>query len=137
MASDVSDVESRFVAIGEVIEAIQAGTCEPLTGEQRLCRSLFLIGATDPFIGVGLGLSTTQIEQLVEWHHWALSDGAAAAEPGSDLVTAFEAMRVFDGGLLAPNADPSVIADAAIARAIPSILEPLAAAEQTCFSLPR
>ena len=139
LSVDASDLAGRFDVIGEAIGAIREGSCPPLGGAHRLCRSLFLIGATDPLVGVGVGLKSTQIEQLVGWHHWALADGIDAARVRGDTAVA-EALRAIDQldlGAALLGEDVSIVAGLAVARADPDIIEPLAAAEQACLSLPR
>jgi hypothetical protein len=133
----LAEVGERVDTLGEVIDMIRDGSCPPVDDDHRLCRSLFLIGATDPLVGVGLGLERSQVERLVEWHRWALADGIDAARSNVAVAEALRAIDQLDVAGVLLGDDPSALAEVAIARASLAIIEPLAAAEQACLSLPR
>lgn len=135
--ADFTDVDDRLEALGHVIDALRGESCELGDEAHRLCRSLFLIAATDPLVGVGIGLDAGEVEQLIEWHQWALVEGVAAADLLGDTATAHAlgALRRIDSG--AALASGPELVDAAAARADPSIIGPLVAAERACLSLPR
>ncbi len=132
--ADVVDADARFEVIGEVIAALREGSCEPVDEARRLCRALFLVGATDPLAGLGAGLDIGQIERLVDWHGWALADGIAAADLSGDgaAADALRALARIDVG----DRRLSVLAEAAVERANRSIIEPLAEVEARCLSQP-
>lgn len=133
VASDLPDAVARFHMIGSVIAAIREDGCA--MNDDRLCRDLFLIGATDPLAGLAAGLDDDQFDQLAEWHRWALADAAIAADLSGDGATS-QALRRIDGiaaGVTSASS-PAEIADVAVARADRSIIEPLAAAETSCLN---
>jgi len=135
----VGDPAGRLEIIGEVVEQIQSGSCRPLDDRQRVCRSLFLVGATDPLVALGLGLDGLQIERTIEWHRWALAEGVDAARRTGDGYTAeaLSAMSRLEIGAALLGNDAAALANGATARAEPAIIEPLVAAEQSCLNPPR
>lgn len=140
-STGAADADARFELIGRVVTALREGACAPVTDEQRLCRSLFLIGATDPLAGLGAGLTTDQVEQLADWHAWVLAEAATAADLSGDAAAAraIRALQRIDvsGAILAGAVGerPPDLADAAIARADATIINPLVAAEARCADL--
>lgn len=135
--TDLATIGDRVETLSQVIDMVQDGACPPADEEHRLCRSLFLIGATDPLVGLGRGLDRAQVERLVAWHRWALADGIDAARGEPDIAEALRAIERLGVGGIVLGDDPSALADVAIARASPAIIESLAVAERVCLSLPR
>ncbi len=133
--ADLASAEGRHQVVVAVVNAVRAGRCDPIEPEARVCRSLFLIGATDPLVGVGVGLSESLIDELVDHHAWVLEDGAAAAaDVGNErLVDALGELASLDlAGALGNG--PDGVAAVAIERADPSIIAPLIEAETLCHS---
>lgn len=143
-------------AANDLLAAVEAARrqdkrCGPPTSFERVCRALFVAARSDPLMVLVRGpdeeaeavLARIQVEELSAAHSWALDEGLAASD--GDLAIAFGRLR---GGidelrmLVAQVAfAPDPAADEALARAVidrsdPAIVEPLAAAEEACFSRP-
>lgn len=135
---DLASVVDRLEAIGQVIEMLRQGACATDDHRRRLCRDVFLMGATDPLVGLGLGIEGQQLVDLVQWHQWLIADAVTAAELAGDTVTADALMALGQADAARALADgPAALAALAISRADPMIVDPLAALEQRCLSLPR
>lgn len=130
---DLATVDGRHRAVIVTVDAIRAGRCGSIAADDRVCRALFLIGATDPLVGVGLGLGDATLGELADGHRWALGEGVAAAEANgnADLAGALRELKHLDVGV-ALAAGPAALASAAVERAATSIIEPIAAAEARC-----
>ena len=131
--ADLTSIEGRHQVVVATVDAVRAGECDPIAPGDRVCRSLFLIGATDPLVGIGSGLTGSMIDELVEQHVWVLDDGVAAAVANGDnllaaALTELVALDIAD----AVAAGPDAVAALAIARAHLSIIEPIAEAEASC-----
>lgn len=131
--ADLASAEGRHQVVVGTVNAVRAGRCDPIEPEARVCRSLFLIGATDPLVGLGVGLPEFMIDELVDHHAWVLDDGAAAAaDVGNErLVDALGELASLDlAGALGNG--PDGVAAVAIERADRSIIEPIIEAETQC-----
>ena len=98
-----------------------------------VCAALFLIGATDPVAATAAGLAVDDIERLTVLHHRVLVDGAEAARRGGDhdLETALRTMIDLDIRSTVGRGE-EVLADVAVARIDPVIVDPIASAESRC-----
>ena len=98
-----------------------------------MCRDLFLAAITDPVAGLGAGLDIDQLRRITPVHHWVLVDAhqAAVALGDEELAVAFLEVSALDlvGAL---SAGDEAIAEIAIARADPAIVDALSRAEQRC-----
>lgn len=132
--ADTATVEGRFQIVAATVDAVRWGVCDPIEPDARVCRSLFLIAATDPLVAIGAGLTGAAVEQLIEQHVWALAEGRNAAEASGDLALGHALERlsavVIDGG-------DARLAAVAVERAAPEIVEPIAQAEVTCAAVPQ
>ena len=130
---DVASLEARAALAMRVVDAVRAGRCNDVDADARVCRSLFLIGLTDPLVGVALGLDVPTLSELAERHRWALEEGVAAAQGTANpaLASALgELVRLDVGTALADG--PDAVAAVAIERANPSIVEAIALSERSC-----
>jgi len=133
---DVNSTEGRYRVAVAIVDAVRAGWCDPIEPDARVCRSLFLIGLTDPLVGIGLGLAAPMIDELTERHAWGLEEGviAAVADDNAALAAALRDLAAL--GLVDALAEgPDAVAAVAVQRAAASIIEPIADAEMQCRNL--
>lgn len=123
----------RLALIAAAVHAIRAGQCAVASPQDRVCRALFLVAATDPIAAVGAGLDAQQLQQVEVLHDWVAADGAeaAAAVHDDDLATAFTRLAVLDVSAALSVSAEAVVA-IAIARVDPEILGPVTRAETDC-----
>lgn len=131
--TDLHSVDARFSLAVDVVDAVRSGRCAEVDDAARVCRSLFLIGLTDPLVGFGLGLDAETLHGLAERYEWTLGEGIAAAEERGNavLASALGELANLDVGA-AIAAGPEDAADIAVERAKPSIVNAIAAAEPSC-----
>ena len=98
-----------------------------------LCAGLFLIAATDPLIWFATTPETSEIDRLIALHERALLASAALAGGSGDraLETALTELVQLDATGAFALGDVA-LAELAVARDEPAILDPIVAAEANC-----
>ncbi len=103
--------------------------CGPPEPVLRLCRAIFAASVTDPI--VALAADGHISVAVVEAHRWALDEGLAAS--AGALAGSFGILRGLLDELPAPT-DELALSAWIVRRGDPTVVEPIAAAEDACAS---
>lgn len=124
------------LAVAELAR-VQADT-EPTVGpdcaasRHPLCAAIFLIGATDPVLGVAREVDRPELARLVDLHERVLELAVAIAERADQVAVAGSFRRLSELDTSAVSAGDDAVVDLLIARSAPEIVAPIAVAERGC-----
>jgi hypothetical protein len=111
---------------------------EPTVGSEceasrhPLCAAIFLIGATDPVLGIVREADRPELDRLVDLHERVLELAVALAERADRIALAGSFRRLGELDTSVVSAGDDAVVALLIARSAPEIVAPIAVAERGC-----